>query len=86
MSTDPTGAAIDRIADGVATLLIDDNTQLDIDADLLPDGISEGDWITIDRSIDPPIIVADPERTTKQRQELSERVERLRQRSRRFQR
>jgi len=86
VSTEPISAAVDRIVDGIATLLVDDDTQLDVDVTLLPEGIAGGDWVTIDRSTDPPTIMADPERTEQRRRDLSARVSQLRNRSRRFNR
>ena len=86
VSTEPISAAVDRIVDGIDTLLVDDDTQPDLAATLLPEGISDGDWVTINRSTDPPTIVADPERTEQRRSDLSARFNQLRNRSRRFNR
>lgn len=75
-------AVVDRIVDGVtAVLLIEsDDEELNVPAERLPEGATDGTWVRLDRNTDPPIVLEiDHEYTESRRREVAERMQRLRQ-------
>ena len=46
----PGNAIIDRITDGVATLLVGED-EIVVDIDTLPEGVKEGDWFKVDAAL-----------------------------------
>ncbi len=87
VSTDqPSGvsAFIDAIADGVATILIEEEgKEIHRPVDELPSGMSAGSWIRLYRDGDQVIrIEPDPETTKAMRARIREKMERLRNKGR----
>ena len=77
----PDRAVVDRIAEGVVVLLIGpDEREHVVPATALPEGVTAGDWLIVDRGADGAITVldTDPERTTARRSAARERLSRLR--------
>lgn len=66
-------AVLDRIEDGrFAVLLVGpDEVELVVDATLLPEGTSEGDWLRVG-------FASDPELTAARREDIARRMERIR--------
>jgi len=66
-------AVVDRIEDGLHAVLLvgPDEVELVVDATLLPEGATEGDWLTLG-------LAADPERTAERRAAIEDRMEDIR--------
>jgi hypothetical protein len=70
----PGYAVIDRIAEGVATLLIGED-EIVVDLDTLPEGVKEGDWLKVDATGN---IVDAPEITRERKKVVRGKLNRLR--------
>ena len=70
----PGYAVIDRIAEGVATLLIGED-EIVVDLDTLPEGVKEGDWLKVDATGN---IVDAPEITRERKKVVRGTLNRLR--------
>jgi hypothetical protein len=70
----PGYAVIDRITDGVATLLVGAD-EIVVDFDTLPEGVKEGDWLKVDAAGN---FVATPEMTRKRKKVVRGKLDRLR--------
>jgi hypothetical protein len=78
-------AVIDRIVDGhTAVLLVgDDEIELLLPTDALPDGAADGTWVVLDTSTDPPTVLRIDEQLTWDRfDRLSARLEAIRRKRR----
>lgn len=65
-------AVVDRIADGVAVMLLgEDEHRVEIPAVLLPEGTREGSWLTVSLELD-------EEGEKQQRERISKLLEKLR--------
>jgi hypothetical protein len=74
-------AVVDRIVDGRTALLLVGPTEAEahLPVDALPEGTTEGTWVVLDLSVDPPrVIDVDEELTTARREELTRRMDRIR--------
>jgi hypothetical protein len=77
----PDRAVIDRIVDeAIAVLLVGPTEgEVHLPVDQLPDRASEGDWVIVDLDADPPTVMSiDDELTAARRDELEQRMERIR--------
>ena len=70
----PRYAVIDRITDGVATLLIGED-EIVVDLDTLPEGVKEGDWLKVDTAGN---FVAAPAMTKERKKMVRAKLDRLR--------
>lgn len=84
--SDTTHAVVDRVVDGTAVVLVgDDETEVALDVDRLPEGAGEGAWLSVRVDGDRlDIIGADPDATARAQARAEAQRERLRRRSRRF--
>jgi len=69
-------AAIDRISNGIATLLVG-AVEIIVDLDTLPEGVIEGGWLKVDAAGN---FVAAPEMTMERKKVLRWKLNRLRNR------
>jgi hypothetical protein len=69
----PGYAVIDRIAEGVATLLVGED-EIVVDLDTLTEGAKEGDWSTADTAGN---FMAAPERTRERKKVILGKLDRL---------
>lgn len=72
----PGNAVIDRITDGIATLLVGED-EIVVDLDTLPEGVREGDWLEVDTD---GTFVAAPEMTRERKKVVRGKLDRLRNR------
>ena len=70
----PGYAVIDRITDGVATLLVGED-EIVVDLDALPEGAKESDWLKVDA---PGNFTAAPELTRERKKVVRGKLDRLR--------
>lgn len=80
MPAEPTTAVIDRVVDGVAVLLVgDDEREVHLGADDLPDGAGEGTWLQVRTDGDEVVVMGlAPDAETGQATRIQRTVERLR--------
>jgi hypothetical protein len=78
-------AVVDRIEGDRAVLLVgDDEAEHLVAASDLPEGATEGSWLTVRREAPLEILGLDPEAEARQRQRVEGRIAALRTRGRRF--
>lgn len=80
MTDETISGTVDRVVDGIAVVLIEDastRTELDVSAD--EHGLAEGDVVRLEATVDGwRVIGTDEDATTARREELSDRLDRLR--------
>jgi hypothetical protein len=78
-------AVVDRIVEGLAILLVgDEEVEHHVPVERLPEGVGEGAWLNANVTDEGVEIVGVDEEGERQREQLQERIERLRKRGGRF--